>query len=118
MLPAYDVTINFDDVECLKVKPCERAQNRREKFSRERVRQLVEHLRGDQYASFGRHPDRQPLRGSSYEGLRNIKTRLYAAAARGDRPRPVITSVQLVDLGTIDAKAATPLKVDVIAASE
>jgi hypothetical protein len=46
VLPAYDVTINFDDVECLKVKPCERAQNRREKFSRERVRQLVEHLRG------------------------------------------------------------------------
>ena len=31
--------------------------------------------------------------------LLHIKTRLYAATPRGDRVRPVITSVQLVDLG-------------------
>jgi hypothetical protein len=31
--------------------------------------------------------------------LRDIKTRLYSAAPRGSSARPVITSVQLVDLG-------------------
>jgi integrase/recombinase XerD len=31
--------------------------------------------------------------------LRNMKTRLYAAAPRGNSARPVITSVQLADLG-------------------
>ena len=31
--------------------------------------------------------------------MRNIKTRLYSAAPRGNSARPVITSVQLVDLG-------------------
>jgi integrase len=31
--------------------------------------------------------------------LRDIKTRLYSAAPRGNSARPVITSVQLVDLG-------------------
>ena len=31
--------------------------------------------------------------------LLKIKSRLYAAAPRGNRPRPVITSVQLVELG-------------------
>ena len=31
--------------------------------------------------------------------LLKIKTRLYAVAPRGNRVRPVITSVQLVDLG-------------------
>src|SRR5262249_9837783 len=31
--------------------------------------------------------------------LLSIKTRLYAAAPRGNRVRPVVTSVQLVDLG-------------------
>ena len=33
--------------------------------------------------------------------LLRMKTRLYAAVPRGDRMRPVITSVQLVDIGIV-----------------
>jgi hypothetical protein len=85
--------------DALKKKPFDR-------LTGERVRQFVEHLRETNT------PHSVPIQIDSLYGaartlmpdkdwawLLHIKTRLYAAAPRGDRVRPVITSVQLVDLG-------------------
>jgi hypothetical protein len=77
-----------------------------ERLSPERVRRFVVHLRetntdhsvaiqidGLYGAARTMMPD------EDWSWLLKIKTRLYAAAPRGNRARPVITSVQLVELG-------------------
>jgi integrase/recombinase XerD len=83
----------------LKVAPFER-------LSAERVRRFVDHLRlTNTPHSVAIQMDslygaaRTMMPGSDWSWLRNIKTRLYSAAPRGSSVRPVITSVQLVDLG-------------------
>jgi len=85
--------------DALKQKPFER-------LTRERVRRFVEHLRETNTAHsvaiqidsvYGAARTLMPDKDWSW--LLNIKTRLYAAAPRGNRARPVITSMQLVDLG-------------------
>ena len=71
-----------------------------------RVRQFVKHLRETNTPhSVAIQIDslygavRTLMPDKDWTWLLHIKTRLYAAAPRGDRVRPVITSVQLVDLG-------------------
>jgi integrase len=77
-----------------------------ERLTAERVRRFVEHLRETNTPhSVAAQTDK--LYGSArtlmpykdWTWLLKIKTRLFAAAPRGNRVRPVITSVQLVDLG-------------------
>ncbi len=72
----------------------------------ERVRRFVEHLRETNTAHsvaiqidslYGAARILMPV--EDWIWLRNIKTRLYAVAPRGSTVRPVITSVQLVELG-------------------
>jgi len=77
------------------------------RLSTERVRRFVEHLRETNTPhSVAIQVDslygaaRTLMPDKDWVWLRNIKTRLYAVAPRGDRLKPVITSVQLVDLGT------------------
>ena len=91
--------LTITDPDALKKKPCDRV-------TRERVRQLVEHLRETNTAhSVAIQIDslygavRTLMPNKDWVWLLNIKTRLYTAAPRGNRVRPVITSVQLVDLG-------------------
>ena len=76
------------------------------RLTTERVRRFVEHLRETNTAHsvaiqmdslYGAARTMMPDR--NWIWLRDIKTRLYAAAPRGNAVRPVITSVQLVDLG-------------------
>lgn len=77
-----------------------------DRVTRERVRQFVEHLRETNTphsvaiqidSLYGAARTMMP--DKDWIWLLSIKTRLYAAAPRGNRVRPVITSVQLVDLG-------------------
>jgi integrase/recombinase XerD len=92
--------LTITEPDALEKKPFER-------LTRERVRGFVEHLRETNTphsvaiqmdslygAAQTLMPDKQ------WTWLRNIKMRLYSAAPRGTTARPVITSVQLVDLGT------------------
>lgn len=78
-----------------------------ERLTPERVRRFVEHLRKTNTphsvaiqidSLYGAARTFMP--NKNWNWLRNIKTRLYAVAPRGTTVRPVITSVQLVDLGT------------------
>jgi integrase/recombinase XerD len=92
--------LGFLTTDALEKKPFER-------LTRDRVRDFVEHLRKTNTphsvaiqmdslygAAQTLMPDKQ------WTWLRNIKMRLYSSAPRGTTARPVITSVQLVDLGT------------------
>jgi integrase/recombinase XerD len=91
--------LTITDPDALKKKPFDR-------LTRERVRNFVEHLRETNTphsvaiqidSLYGAARTLMP--DKDWTWLLNIKTRLYAAAPRGTRGRPVITSVQLVDLG-------------------
>ena len=91
------LTVSEPDV--LEKKPLER-------LTRERVRRFVEHLRETNTphsvaiqidSLYGAARTMMP--DKDWIWLLTIKTRLYAAAPRGNAVRPVITSVQLVDLG-------------------
>jgi hypothetical protein len=73
-----------------------------------RLRRFVEHLRetntGHSVAIqidslYGAARTMMP--DKDWAWLLKIKTRLYTVAPRGNRVRPVITSVQLVDLGMV-----------------
>ncbi len=77
-----------------------------ERLTPERIRRFVEHLRETNSphslaiqidALYGAARTLMPEKDWTW--LRNIKTRLYTAAPRGTSARPVITSVQLFDLG-------------------
>ena len=77
-----------------------------ERLTTERVRRYVEHLRETNTphsvaiqvdSLYGAARTMMPEWDWSW--LRKIKARLYSAAPRGNSARPVITSVQLVDLG-------------------
>jgi len=77
-----------------------------ERLTLKRVRQFVEHLRRTNTAhSVAIQIDslygaaRTMMPGEDWIWLRNMKTRLYVVAPSGNTARPVITSVQLVDLG-------------------
>jgi len=77
-----------------------------ERLTTERVRQFVEHLRETNTPhSVAIQVDslygaaRTMMAERDWSWLRKMKTRLYSAAPRGNSARPVITSVQLVDLG-------------------
>jgi hypothetical protein len=91
--------LTITEPDALEIKPTKR-------LTLERVRQFVDHLRETNT------PHSVAIQMDSLYGaartmmpeldwiwLRDIKTRLYAAAPRGNSARPVITSVQLVDLG-------------------
>jgi integrase len=87
------------DPDALKKKPFDR-------LTREAVRQFVEHLRKTNTphsvaiqldSLYGAARSLMP--DKDWTWLLHIKTRLYAAAPRGTRVRPVITSVQLLELG-------------------
>jgi hypothetical protein len=76
------------------------------RLTTERVRRFVEHLRETNTphsvaiqmdSLYGAARTMIPER--DWDWLRGIKTRLYSAAPRGNSSRPMITSVQLVDLG-------------------
>jgi len=91
--------ITIIEPDALKQEPFER-------LTRERVRRFVEHLRETNTdhsvaiqidSLYG--AARTLIPGKDWSWLLNIKTRLYAAAPRGNRVRPVITGMQLVDLG-------------------
>jgi integrase/recombinase XerD len=91
------LTITEPDV--LQKKPFER-------LTPEQARRFVEHLRETNTAhSVAIQIDslygaaRTLMPDEDWIWLRNMKTRLYAVAPRGNAVRPVITSVQLVDLG-------------------
>jgi integrase/recombinase XerD len=78
-----------------------------ERLTTERIRRFVGHLRQTNTPhSVAIQMDslygaaRTLIPNTDWAWLRNIKTRLYTAAPRGNTLRPVITSVQLVDLGT------------------
>ncbi len=77
-----------------------------ERLSTERVRRYAKHLgQTNTPHSVAIQIDsfygavRTMMSEVDWSWLRNIKTRLYAAAPRGNSVRPVITSVQLADLG-------------------
>ena len=79
-----------------------------ERVTPERVRRFVEDLRKTNTAhSVAIQIDslygaaRRLMPDEDWTWLRNMKTRLYAVAPRGSALRPVITSVQLVDLGMV-----------------
>jgi hypothetical protein len=91
--------LTITDPDALKNKPFDG-------LTRERMRKFVEHLRETNTphsvaiqidSLYGAARTMMPEK--DWIWLLNIKTRLYAAAPRGTRVRPVITSVQLVDLG-------------------
>jgi integrase len=91
--------LTIADPEALKKHPFDR-------LTREQVRQFVEHLREtNSPLSVAIQIDslygaaRTMMSDRDWDWLRNIKTRLFAAAPRGGRVKPVITSVQLVDVG-------------------
>ncbi len=76
------------------------------RLTRERVRRFAEHLaQTNTPHSVAIQMDslygaaRTMMPKTSWVWLRDIKTRLYSAAPRGTSSRPVITSVQLADLG-------------------
>ena len=77
-----------------------------ERLTKERVRRFVEHLAQtntphsvaiQMESLYGAARTMMPT--TNWIWLRDMKTRLYAAAPRGNSRRPVITSVQLADLG-------------------
>ncbi len=77
-----------------------------ERVTKERVRRFAEHLAQTNLphsvaiqveSLYGAARTMMPK--TNWAWLRNMKTRLYAAAPRGNSVRPVITSVQLTDLG-------------------
>jgi hypothetical protein len=77
-----------------------------ERLTRERVRRFAEHLaQTNTPHSVAIQVDslygaaRTMMPKTNWSWLRDIKTRLYVAAPRGNSVRPVITSVQLADLG-------------------
>jgi integrase len=77
------------------------------RLNSEHVRQFVQHLRETNTGhSVAIQMDslygaaRTVMPDKDWTWLLKIKRRLYTAAPRGNRVRPVITSVQLVDLGT------------------
>jgi integrase/recombinase XerD len=77
-----------------------------QRLTAERLRRFVEHLRETNTShSVAIQVDslygaaRTMMPDKDWSWLRNIKTRLFAAAPRGNSVRPVITSLQLVDLG-------------------
>ena len=77
-----------------------------ERLTIERVRRFVEHLRKTNTPhSVAIQMDslygaaRTLIPEGDWNWLRDFKTRLYSVAPRGNSARPVITSVQLVDLG-------------------
>jgi integrase len=91
--------LTITDPNVLEKKPFER-------LTRDRVRKFVEHLRKTNTphsvaiqidSLYGAARTLMPHRDWAW--LLQMKTRLYGAAPRGNRARPVITSVQLVDLG-------------------
>jgi integrase len=91
--------LTITDPDAIEKKPFER-------LTRERVRRYVEHLRETNTphsvaiqidSLYGAARTLMP--DKHWGWLLSIKTRLYAAAPRGNRVKPVITSVQLVDLG-------------------
>jgi integrase/recombinase XerD len=76
------------------------------RLTTERVRRFVEHLRETNTPhSVAIQMDslygavRTMMPDQKWSWLRDIKTRLYSAAPRGNSVRPVITSMQLVNLG-------------------
>jgi integrase len=78
----------------------------RDRLTAERVRQFAEHLRETNTphsvaiqvdSLYGAARTMMPK--SDWGWLRTIKARLYSVAPKGNSARPVITSVQLVDLG-------------------
>ncbi len=90
--------LTITEPDALKQKPFER-------LTRERARRFVEHLRETNSphsvaiqidSLYGAARTMMP--DKDWAWLLNIKTRLYAAAPSGNAVRPVITSVQLVDL--------------------
>jgi integrase len=77
-----------------------------ERLTRERVRRFAEHLAQtntphsvaiQMESLYGAARTMMPK--TNWVWLRDIKTRLYSAAPRGHSVRPVITSVQLADVG-------------------
>lgn len=91
--------LTITDPDALKKNPFDR-------LTRGRVRQFVEHLRETNTPhSVAIQTDslygavRTLMPEKEWAWLRDIKTRLFAVAPRGNRVKPVITSVQLVDLG-------------------
>jgi integrase/recombinase XerD len=77
-----------------------------DRVTKERVRRFAEHLAQTNTphsvaiqieSLYGAARTMMPK--SNWAWLRDMKTRLYAAAPRGNSVRPVITSVQLTDLG-------------------
>jgi integrase len=72
--------------ELLKKSPLKR-------LTAKRIRRFVEYLRETNT------PHSVAIQVDDWVWLRNIKTHLFAAAPRSNTVRPVITSVQLVDLG-------------------
>jgi integrase len=77
-----------------------------DRVTKERVRRFAEHLAQTNTphsvaiqieSLYGAARTMMPK--TNWAWLRGIKTRLYAAAPRGNSARPVITSVQLADLG-------------------
>ena len=77
-----------------------------ERLTKERVRRFAEHLaQTNTPHSVAIQMDslygaaRTMMPKTNWVWLRDMKTRLYSAAPRGNSVRPVITSVQLADLG-------------------
>jgi integrase/recombinase XerD len=93
--------IMITEADVLDVKPWERV-------TKERVRRFAEHLAQTNSphsvaiqieSLYGAARTMMPRRNWAW--LRDMKMRLYAAAPRGNSVRPVITSVQLADLGVV-----------------
>ena len=91
--------LTITEQDALEIAPAKR-------LTTERVRGFVEHLRETNTAhSVAIQMDslygaaRTLIPQEDWNWLRDIKTRLYSAARRGNAARPVITSMQLVDVG-------------------
>jgi integrase len=91
--------LTLADPNALKASPLER-------LTKDRVRRFVGHLaQTNTPHSVAIQMDslygaaRTMMPNTNWTWLRDMKTRLYAAAPRGNSVRPVITSVQLIDLG-------------------
>ena len=95
-----------------------------ERLTKERVRRFARHLAQtntphsvaiQMESLYGAARTMMPT--TNWIWLRDMKTRLYAAASRGNSRRPVITSVQLADLGIAlmeecNIAADKPIKMD------
>jgi len=91
--------LTINEPEALEIAPPER-------LTTERVRRFAKHLAETNTphsvaiqmdSLYGAARTMMPTRDWAW--LRNIKTRLYSVAPRRSSTRPVITSVQLMDLG-------------------